>query len=247
MTTSTAMAEIQREPRLHMSGDRHPRELAVPLTPSQIDAACRLRACQLPRWVATDNALDALAKQFPGFCLEAAILKVAAINQLYGTNVFAVARMAEHAVCVMADKSDTTAPATLVERLAAMPPAHDDDEKKHIHWSFAAKFAHFFVDNERFPIYDSYAKAMLAYHLGPQGLVTDTAHPYRAYLENLESLRSYLGFSCGNRPLDRYLWLAGVYRTWRRKPTAQINTEVAALLTEPTPQITADLAALLLP
>jgi len=34
---------------------------------------------------------------------------------------------------------------------------------------FASKFAHFFIDPDQFPIYDSYAVKMLTYHLNGKG------------------------------------------------------------------------------
>jgi hypothetical protein len=66
-----------------------------PLTSSQVDAASPLHS-RLKQWSATDSALEALRRLFPGFDLAASLLKVSALNQLYGTNVYAVLRMAEH-------------------------------------------------------------------------------------------------------------------------------------------------------
>ncbi len=217
--------------------------LAVPLKQSQVKAAGQLYN-HLPRWAATDRALNALAEQFPDCGPESALLKVAALNQLYRTNVYAVARMAEHVGRVMAAQNDGTLEADLVERLATLPTA-TDDEKGRVFLSFASKFVHFYVDRERFPIYDSYAVKMLTYHLGRKGQVIDNAQPYRAFLINLAALRERLDFPCGNRELDRYLWLAGLCRAWVHSPKAQINTEVAALLNKGTPETAAILAALL--
>ena len=219
--------------------------LAVPLSRSQIEAATGRRD-RLPRWLATDRALDALAKHFPGFGLEAALLKVAALNQLYGTNVYAVARMAEHTSRVMAEVTDTRSEAELVEQLAALPEVRDDEmERKHL--SFASKFAYFFVDRERFPIYDSYAVETLSYHLHRKDRTTNPAQPYRADLANLATLRSQLVFPCQNRELDRYLWLAGIYRAWKRNSKAQISTEVAKLLAVHTQEVQAMLDVLVPP
>jgi len=217
--------------------------LAISLTQSQVEAARKLYN-HLPRWAATDRAIHALAECFPDFELEAALLKVAAINQLYGTNVYAVVRMAEHVGCVMTEQAASLSEADLVERLATLPPAKDG-EKGRVFLSFASKFAHFYVDRERFPIYDSYAVKMLTYHLGRKGQVIDDAQPYRAFLVNLAALREHLDFSCDNRELDRYLWLAGLCRTWVHSHQAQINTEVAALLNNEAPETAVVLTALL--
>lgn len=96
------------------------------------------------------------------------LLKAAAVNALYGTQVYAVAEVAEHLCSVL---GNTTVPATpaLVEELAKVKFVRGS---KHITWtfrSFTSKFAHFFIDPDQFPIYDSYAVKMLTYHLNGKG------------------------------------------------------------------------------
>lgn len=119
-------------------------DLAVSLTMAQIEAANRLHQ-QLLQWQITDCALHKLKVQFPGFDRESALLKVTVINQLYGTNVYAVVRMAEHITEVMCQAStmDDVGFVNEIATLSDMKPT-----------SFASKFAHFFIDEERFPIYD---------------------------------------------------------------------------------------------
>jgi hypothetical protein len=70
-------------------------ELVVSLSMPQIEAANRLHR-QLSQWQVTDDAIRSLKERFPGFDIDATLLKVVAVNQLYGTNVYAVVRMAEH-------------------------------------------------------------------------------------------------------------------------------------------------------
>lgn len=65
--------------------------LPVPLSLAQIDAANKLHGQLLQRHV-TDKALFMLHERFPGSDIESTLLKVAAVNQLYGTNVYAVDR-----------------------------------------------------------------------------------------------------------------------------------------------------------
>jgi hypothetical protein len=215
----------------------------IPLFPSQLIAASHLYA-RLPQWHATNRALEALGKRFPDFGTESALLKVAAVNQLYGTNVYAAVRMAEHVCTVMAANGNTQADETLVERIAALPLVPGQShERKHI--SFASKFAHFFVDAEQFPIYDAYAVKMVEYHLGPNERVSDLEQPYSAFVQNLLALKQRDQITCTNQELDAYLWLAGLYWEKRRSAKAQINTEVAQLFEAPPPDVAADLAALL--
>ena len=208
--------------------------LAVPLTMSQIEAANRLHG-ELLQWKATDKALHALKERFPEFDMDASLLKVVAINQLYGTNVYAVVRMAEHVSEVMC-QSGTMDDVELVDEIATLP-----DMK---HTSFASKFAHFFIDEERFPIYDSYVVKMLAYHLGAQEFVRDAGNPYKAFAANFHQLKQAAGLQCTTRELDHYLWLAGMYRKWKAKPGAHIGNEVALLFGSHLDEIDADLKVL---
>ena len=220
--------------------------LAIPLSQAQIDAANRLHA-HLYQWRMTDNALDALASAFPTWEPEAALLKVAAVNQLYGTNLYAIVRMAEHVSAVMAIAQPVMEGPALVERIAALPKSPAQKTQRR-HFSFASKLAHFFIDAKRFPIYDSYAVRMVERHLGPKGYVRDETHPYLAYVANLERLGERSGLAWSGRELDRYLWLAGQYRAWGKNHKAAINTEAARLFAQPsTEQDAADLAALLDP
>jgi hypothetical protein len=211
------------------------KSLVVPLLVSQIEAANKLHS-RLLQWQITDQALQSLHARFPGFGIEATLLKVVSVNQLYGTNVYAVMRMAQHITKVMLDANEREA-SELVEELASL------GSRKHL--SFASKFAHFFIDMERFPIYDSFAAKMVTYHLGiyPQG--KNKAHPYRAFVENIDILKRYAHLYCTNTELDRYLWLGGLYRSWEKNKGAQINAEVAQLFNSLSSTPTTELAQLL--
>ncbi len=208
--------------------------LAVPLSIAQIEAANRLHG-KLLQWQVTDRALHTLQENLPGFDIEATLLKVVAVNQLYGTNVFAVVRMAQHVTEVMQNARGMK-DVDLVEELASLTGRK--------HRSFASKFAHFFIDMERFPIYDSFAAKMVAYHLGSQSQVRDSKHPYRAFVENIHRLKRFAGLSCTTKELDHYLWLAGLCQEWCRNPASQINAEVAEMFKTPSSEIAAELAIL---
>lgn len=218
-----------------MEADR----LVVPLLRAQVEAAQRLHH-RYDQWRTTDKALARLAEHFPGFGPEETLLKVAAVNALYGTNVYAIGRMAEHVRSVMLDAGTGVADSELVECIAALPKT-EGQRTDRTHYSFASKFAHFFVDPDRFPIYDYYAAAMVRYHLGRGGLVDDSRHPYRSFVANFRKLKTLAGFPMSTRDLDRYLWLAGQYREWIRRPTSAINTELRRTFETPTPEVAEDL------
>jgi len=203
--------------------------MSRPLLQSQLEAATHIYRSCMKTWRATNEALGLLHDRLPGFSLEVTLLKVAAINQLYATHVYAVTTMAKHVVDIMRDRP--AEPAEVVARIANLG-------KGRKHWSFASKFAHFFVDPQHFCPFDQYAKAAVKYHLG-EDAAADEANRYTAFADNVERLRARNGLSCEPEELDRYLWLAGVFRAFRAPRSAgkqpQINAEALALFKSPCP------------
>jgi len=196
----------------------------IPVTQQQINAAKALHH-RLPKWAATDRAFDRLGCHF-GWDRESCILKAAVINDLYSTNVYAIWRMAEHMMNVMMDPPDD--PAAVVEAIASLP--EDDGTVPRKHWSFASKIGHFFVNGDRYPIYDSFCRDMILYHLGRNLYPMHTDNPYRAFIMNLDRLREASGLSVTLRDIDRYLWLTGQYRKWLKKGNeAKLNSELRSL------------------
>src|SRR5258705_4869957 len=194
----------------------------VPLTANQIAAAKEIRS-RLRYWQEADAALRKLAVALPGFDAEAALLKVAAINTLYGTNLYAFQRMAKHIEKVMGGARRPNLSPALVERIAAVPARTGQQPRRH--FSFASKFCHFFVDAERFPIFDSWAQRTVARHLGRQR-ARDTENPYVAFVSNLERLRREARLTVDASTLDSYLWIRGGYEAWRKKPDRVMNGEL---------------------
>src|SRR6266550_6825574 len=129
--------------------------LSVPLGAAQIAAAARVFG-RLPRWQKADCVLRAVRSKFPDFGPEACLLKCVAVNSLYGTNVYAIMRMAEHVEDVMKQSERPTDRVELVEKLAKLPKESGEQQQNFV--SFASKFAHFFVRSDLIrsdvPIYD---------------------------------------------------------------------------------------------
>lgn len=219
--------------------------LAVPLKQKQVDAACRLHQ-RLDQWRLSDAALKRLHDTLPGFDAETCLLKSIAINALYGAQVFAIVRMAEHVQEVLSQTNTATADPNLVERIAALP-AHAGEESRQF-VSFAAKLCHFFVDAERFPIYDEAARNVIKLHLGVGKYDNSKAHPYVAFCRNFRCLRDEAGLKGHGRELDRYLWITGMYMKWqklRRKKSEKMNAELRRLFERPSREVAAELDALL--
>ncbi len=219
--------------------------LAVPLTQTHVDAACKLHE-SLKQWKLSDAALIRLREAVPGFDAEACLLKSVAVNALYGTQVLAIVRMADHIRRTMAQTSIDSAGPELVKEIAALPASEGETQRRSV--SFAAKFCHFFVHEERFPIYDEAARNAIKLHLGPGAVAAEGSNPYQAYCQNLELLRSEAGLNGPGRHLDRYLWIVGMYMKWltlRHKPKQQMNVELRKLFRKPDQESTAQLDALL--
>src|SRR5689334_14616648 len=182
-------------------------ELAVPLALPQIEAAIRLQH-KLSGETPSERALDILSEHLPNWDLESCLVKSAALNQLYFTNVKPFMRAVRHVHRVMSQPPEGLQEYELVERLALLPKT-DDGQKPWRLFSFASKLSHFFIDSDRFPIYDSFAERMLAYHLDPGACLRNSANPYQAFVTNFKIVRVRAGLTCSTRELDKYLWLAG--------------------------------------
>lgn len=196
----------------------------VPLAPHLVRAACDLHATLVP-WHRSDEALLAIKTGVQDFSPAATLAKVAAVNALYYTNVFALVRVAEHFTGVLARSDLRTAGADLVDALAAVP--RGGTEKRSVRrLSLAAKFAHFFIDEDRFPIYDRYAVRMVAKHAGT--LIASLDGNYAAFTAAFNALAIGAGLNSQRRRLDRYLWIQGQYEEWSDQGKASSGDLVAA-------------------
>jgi hypothetical protein len=171
----------------------------------------------------------------PGFQPQALFLKVVAVNALYYTNVMAVTRMTEHISDILKRTRPDDFTVETVEKVACLPLIPGQKHQRRF-ISFASKFAHFFIDDERFPIYDYYGVKMVAHHLGKPNTGVDLEHPYAAYVDNLNRLMRESGVEASLRQLDCYLWIAGQYAEWRRRKEAPVNTELRRVFEKGTEQ-----------
>jgi hypothetical protein len=162
-----------------------------------------------------------LREKLPGFSFEEILLKANAVNTLYATNVYAIWKAAKHIYNLMSTIDPKNVDIGLVEEMAKVPNIN----KRFT--SFASKFAHFFIDEERFPIKDSYAEMVIRYHIGKINWVQCSEKPFFEYVQNFTNLKEGCSYTGSNRKLDRYLWLAGQFREWeKKKENAPINLEV---------------------
>jgi hypothetical protein len=200
----------------------------------------------LAQWKLSETALEILAERFPDFSPEACLLKTVAVNAIYGTQLLATVRMAKHVEKLLCNSSVKSLGPEIVQQIACLPAS--DGQKKRMAVSFASKFCHFFVDSERFPIYDDAAREALKLHLGPKICNTNEASPYLGFCTNLERLRKTANLQPGTKQLDRYLWLTGMFMRWIKessKTNPRVNTELKELFQRPSSAIAAELRAML--
>lgn len=185
----------------------------LPLAPHLVQAACRLYAT-LTAWQRSDDALVAIRDGLPGFSPPVTLAKVAAVNSLYYTNVLAVVRVSEHFASVLSRFDLGTSGPELVHALANVP--RGGAEKRNVlRLSLAAKFAHFFIDEERFPIYDKYALRMVARHAGAR--ISRLDGNYTAFAAAFAGVAAGAQVDTQRRTLDRYLWIQGQYEEWAQR------------------------------
>ncbi len=199
---------------------------SITLKHQQISAVIALRQKHLREWREAEHALDELGQAFPGWSLKECYLKATALNALYATNVFAINRMAVYIAKIMSTDDiaitslDLSQGLTLLKTIAALPASNGGPAPRN-HRSFASKFCHFFVDGKLFPMYDSYARKALRFHLGKRA--TKGIEQYDGFVASVQTLKDQAGLSCSWRELDYYLWLAGMYLTWKQDCNAKKN------------------------
>jgi hypothetical protein len=177
------------------------------LRANQIEAAKQLHD-KLQQWNRIDTALELLNQRVPSNMEDAdVLLKVAVLNQLYRTNLYAVPEMASHIVQTFRMQRPPYQEG-LVEEIAKFFGG--------VYLSFASKYCHFFVEN-KFLIFDQFALKTLHMHLGNSAKSKGQRPRYADYCTDINTIRKESNLHCSTRELDRYLWLAGLWHNRERK------------------------------
>jgi hypothetical protein len=214
-------------------------EKVRPVTKMQVDAALRVHQ-RLKQWRLSDNTLNTLRDRMPGWDDETSLLKSVAVNSLYGTNVLAIVKMAQHVSSVF-KTAKKPFPDELVAQIAFLDLKDGKSPRNHV--SFASKLCHFFVDEERFPIYDTAACETLKRHLGRN--YHREGERYGAFRKNLRLLTDASDITANGRELDRYLWIVGMYWRWKRsKLNPMVNAELLKTFRHPGAEDKRDFAIL---
>ncbi len=160
---------------------------------------------------ATERALMELFRTFPhNVRLEAVLVKVAALNDLYNTNIYAVYEMARHIWGLDTDSKLEQGSLELVEEIAVVMLRG----KRRRNYSFATKYCHFHAP-EVYPIYDGYVEEALWAYRKKDGFVRfkrkELWESYPRYVAVVKGFREHYGLGGFSlREIDRFLWLTGM-------------------------------------
>jgi hypothetical protein len=157
----------------------------------------------------TERALTTLFETFPrNTQLEEVLLKVAALNGLYNTNIYAVYDVAEHIWKSDIDSELEKHSLEVVETIAVVEVEKGQFRRN---YSFATKYCSFHVP-EVYPLYDGYVDGLLwAYQRQDrfdEFLHKDLWEDYPRYVQILKRFRDYYGLAgLSWREIDKFLWL----------------------------------------
>ncbi len=161
---------------------------------------------------------DALNKLFRDLCpenqcLDDILLKVAVLNTFYSTNVFNIARLAEHIQTLEVDERLRQGDITLVTDISKGHGIKNTSNGKEIcFYSFATKYcSHHQPDI--FPIFDNYVGDLLVYYSNLDGFANFTRGQLRditIFHKALLSMQMYYSLEAFSlKEIDRFLWQYG--------------------------------------
>jgi hypothetical protein len=184
--------------------------------------------------------MAALQGSLPGFDPESTLLKVLSLHPIDTSKTHVGLRLGRE-ICELLEGVDVAACGPeLVDALAEVADRHGRSSYDGL--SFASRFAHHFVDSERFPVLDAWSDRALQHLVGGERAGASGEGRYAQFARNFAWVASRLDLN-RRRRLGRWLWLAGQYAAWRSNPRTPINRAVRELFE----QAPAELAVLELP
>lgn len=156
-----------------------------------------------------ERALSRLFDLFPANTApDEVLLKVVAGNALYGTNIFALEKVAKHIVGLDIDPLLKTGQPEVVHRIAKVQLG----ETSRNNYSFATKYCSWHNSAE-YPIFDNFAEQMLWSYQKQDNFSSFRRNDllkYSQLKQVIAAFRNYYGLSMfGFRDIDKFLWLAG--------------------------------------
>lgn len=156
-----------------------------------------------------DNAVSRLFQTFrQNQRLEEVLLKVAVLNSLYNTSIYALQAVAEHILELQIDTKLASGSLALIDEIAKVKIGN----KVRRNYSFATKYCGWHLP-EIYPIYDSYVDNLLWEYQKVDNFAAFKRNQlldYPNYKKLVEQFRSYYGLTQFRfKELDKFLWLYG--------------------------------------
>ncbi|MDN5299348.1 MAG: hypothetical protein PWP51_1901 [Clostridiales bacterium] len=141
--------------------------------------------------------------------LHEVLVKVAALNQFYSTNIFKVFDVAKHIMTLNIDARLSTKDVNIVNEIATV--SYENGKMRNF-YSFATKYcSHHYPDD--YPIYDSYVEKMLLFFKEKDQFCqfkTQELHEYERFKSILCQFRCFYGLeNVSLKKIDQYLWQVG--------------------------------------
>jgi hypothetical protein len=162
---------------------------------------------------ATEQAITKLFQTFPkNTLIDEVLLKTAALNALFSTNIYAIYTVAEHIKLQNIDNDLVRGSLDVVGRVARV----EIKGKPKYNYSFASKYCHFHAP-DAYPIYDRYvAQILWDYQQQDRfdtfGWADMRDYPrYRSIFDHFREVYHLTQFSM--KEIDRFLWLYGIERS----------------------------------
>ncbi len=140
--------------------------------------------------------------------IEDVLLKVAALNDFYSTNIFSVYPVAKHILSLDIDGPLKKGDVSIVSKIQKVTIG----KSKKLFYSFASKYCSHHKPKD-FPIYDSYVDQVLRYFRKVDSFRkfrNDDLKDYEQFKSILIDFCEYYGLEAYTlKQIDRYLWLLG--------------------------------------
>ena len=197
----------------------------MPLALAQIEAADALWDC-LEELRRSDRAIAALQGSLSGFDHESTLLKVLALHPIDTSKTHVGVPLARE-ICEFLKRVDPEhCGLSLVDALAAVADRHGKSSYDGL--GFASRFAHHFVDSDRFPVLDAWSERALEALVGGELTGGTGDSRYARFAQTFARVAEPLELN-RRRRLGRWLWLAGQYSAWLANRRTAINRAVREL------------------
>lgn len=197
----------------------------MPLELAHIEAADRLWN-RLDEVRQADRALASLQGSLATFDGPSTLLKVLALHPIDTSKTHVGHPLARQISELLKHVDTQRCGLEVVDALAAVADRHGKSSYDGL--GFGSRFAHHFIDSERFPVLDAWSERALQALLGAELPGAPGDSRYARFARSFAHVAEPLALN-RRRRLGRWLWLAGQYRAWLANRRTAINREVREL------------------